>query len=698
MNKEPLSLYIFRIIIHIGLLSFMAMMYWSSLLIEQETKLIQSHLIQLKNDLNALHLTLDKIQVEQSPTSFQSSNDQTGLAFSHVNPALPNLLNEDPFYTTTLPYLLGDQFKPLGTRQEASVARPENLHPFSNVAQVADWWSLCSVSVANQQFGIYETYAPDMAYKMELRQSSEGKPEFWIHLRKEVFWNPLQQDHFTDNIPLAPQFLEKHPVTAHDFKFYWDAIMNPYVQEAGAVALRNYLSDIQELKVVDDWTFIVRWNTKEVIDVNGQVTHQMKYSAKLWTAALKPLPSFVYQHFSDGTKIIEEDHDPHTYQTNPIWAQNFSQHWAKNIIVSCGPWLFDGLTDREIRFRRNALFYEPNAVLVNALEIRFKDSSDTIWEDFKAGTLDLFSVPPNQLAELERFLQSAPYNRQKQSGLEIKRLDYLTRSYTYIGWNMTHPLFQSKKVRQALTMAIDRNRIISQYLNGMGEEITGTFFKYSPSYDPSIIPYPYSLQQARSLLEEEGWYDRNGDGILDRIINGKEIPFVFTLTYYVKNQTTKSICEYIATALKELGVICQTNGVDMADLSAAFDDKSFEAIFLGWALGSPPEDPRQLWYSTGAKEKGSSNAVGFANAEVDGIIDQLDYEFDPQKRVALYHRFDAILYNEAPYTFLYTPKIAFVYRKYLQNVFIPAERQDLIPGANVGEPQSNIFWLKQSSG
>ena len=48
----------------------------------------------------------------------------------------------------------------------------------------------------------------------------------------------------------------------------------------------------------------------------------------------------------------------------------------------------------------------------------------------------------------------------------------------------------------------------------------------------------------------------------------------------------------------------------------------------------------------------------------------------PKKRIELYHRFDAIIYEEAPYTFLYAPKVTIAYRDYLQNVFIPADRQD----------------------
>jgi peptide/nickel transport system substrate-binding protein len=199
--------------------------------------------------------------------------------------------------------------------------------------------------------------------------------------------------------------------------------------------------------------------------------------------------------------------------------------------------------------------------------------------------------------------------------------------------------------------------------------------------------------QAKHLLEEEGWYDRSGNGVIEKEINGEIVPFVFKLTYYVKNPTTKSICEYISTALKDVGIKCLLNGVDIADLSASMDDKSFDAYYLGWVLGAPPEDIRQIWYSKGAKEKGSSNSIGFSNPEVDKLVEALEFEDNVEKRNQLYHRFDAIIHEEAPYTFLFTPKIAMLYRENVHNVFLPIDRQDLVPGADVAEPDSSIFWL-----
>ncbi len=79
-----------------------------------------------------------------------------------------------------------------------------------------------------------------------------------------------------------------------------------------------------------------------------------------------------------ATKIVTDDKDPETYRKNSAWAQNFNNHWARNIIVSCGPYIFTGMTDRQISFKRNPHYYQPYAVLFEGMEVEFKDSPDAI--------------------------------------------------------------------------------------------------------------------------------------------------------------------------------------------------------------------------------------------------------------------------------------------------------------------------------
>ncbi len=714
MVREPIGLYIFRYILGFGLFAFMAMLYWSSLLLEKDMQILRSDMSQLKNELHAQREDFKRAKIDSKKQRSESAPSQSNASASsssstpitaraadgaqrpHIDSSLPNLLSEDVFYQKTLPEILGEDFKPQGTFRVATLGRPNNLHPFSNWVDISRWRDLCLGNVGRLHTGIFERYAPDLAIKVEERKNPKtGVVEYWVHLRDDVYWQPLEQRFFPSDLHLAPWFLKKHRVTACDFKFFYDAMMNPYNGEKGAVALQTYYRDIEEIEVIDDWTFVVRWKPHEVKDENGKSVPRLKYSSRMLTYGLTPLPCFVYQYFADGTKILEEDSDPNTYRNNSVWAQNFSNHWAKNIIVSCGAWIFDGMSERQIAFRRNPEFPLPFRPLMERYENLFLDTPDGMWQAFKAGQLTVQDLPYEKLLELETFLQSPEHLKQAEEGNAVNRLDYTYNAYAYMGWNEARPFFASKKVRQAMTMAIDRERIINKNLNGMAIETTGTFSRYSNAYDPSITPWPFDLQRARQLLEEEGWVDLDGDGIREKVINGQRVPFRFTINYFVKSNNARAILDYISTTMRSIGVDCRPNGLDMADMSAAIDDKDFDAIFMMWALGVPPEDPRQLWYSSGAKVKGSSNTIGFVNKEADEIIDKLDYEYDSEKRTKLYHRFNAILHDEAPYTFMFVPRMIMLYRDPLQNVFIPADRQDLIPGANVSEPISDIFWLRQ---
>lgn len=667
--------YSFAIIV---ILFFFGMLYWSSKLIEEDLKVLKIELGELKRELKEAIKEIPKNTSEERPS-------KKVFARPHIDSHFPNLLQEDPFFKSTLPSLLGTHFRPSGTFREALLGKPDHLHPFNAFKDFVGMTYACTGSLAQLQFGKYETFSPFFAIKIEKRPRKENPDlfEYWIHLRENVFWEKLHPKHFPATLSLSSHFLKSSPLTAHDFKFFYDAVMNPYVAEGRAGALRRPYSNIEAFEVIDDLTFVIRWK-------------QEKYSSFNSICWMQPLPSFVYKYFADGKKIIEDEVED-TYRTSSIWAQNFSNHFAKNVIVSCGPYLFSGMNEEGIKFVRNPNFYDPYAALIEEHHYVFKESADAMWQDFKAGKIDICTLSPNQLLDYKNFLQGQVYQQQAKNGFKINDLEFVDRSYYYIGWNEKKPYFHNRKIREALTLAIDRRRIIEQNLNHMGIIITGPFFPHSPSYDNSIVPLSYDPDEAIRLLEEEGWYDRDGDGIREKIIDGQRVPFRFSLIYYVKNVSTKVICEYVATTLRKIGIDCKLFGVDLQDLSRSFEDKSFDALFLGWSLEAPPENPEQLWHSSLAEQKGSSNAVGFSNAEADDLIEKLHYEYDAEKRKMLYYRFHKIIYDEAPYTFLYSPKRHLLYRDNVKNLFIPKDRQDLIPGAEVAEPQTKLIWITPST-
>ena len=83
----------------------------------------------------------------------------------------------------------------------------------------------------------------------------------------------------------------------------------------------------------------------------------------------------------------------------------------------------------------------------------------------------------------------------------------------------------------------------------------------------------------------------------------------------------------------------------------ALDEWEFDACTLQW-VGGVEGDPYQIWHSSQATRKNSSNFVGFASPEADALIEEGRRTLDKQARYAIYRRFHAILHEEQPYTFL----------------------------------------------
>ena len=153
-------------------------------------------------------------------------------------------------------------------------------------------------------------------------------------------------------------------------------------------------------------------------------------------------------------------------------------------------------------------------------------------------------IPETALNEMEIFTRGVDY-----SGIfpyEFKRMNEIpflkvysqpSLGYTYIGYNLKNPLFQDKRVRQALTYAINREEIVQYVLYGLGVVATGPFPNHLWYYNPNVKPIPYDPQKARQLLAEAGWKETNKDGVLVR--DGK--PFRFTLITNSGNDTRRDV-------------------------------------------------------------------------------------------------------------------------------------------------------------
>ena len=231
----------------------------------------------------------------------------------------------------------------------------------------------------------------------------------------------------------------------------------------------------------------------------------------------------------------------------------------------------------------------------------------------------------------------------------LKAYSQPSLGYTYIGYNLTNPLFQDKRVRQAMTYAVNREEIVQYVLYGLGVVATGPFPNHLWYYNPNVKPIPYDPRMARQLLAEAGWKEKNKEGIL--VKDGK--PFRFTLITNSGNDTRRDVGVLVQRQLREIGIDVT---LELYEWSVFLKDfinaKHFDACILGWSLSVDP-DAYEIWHSSQI-EKGF-NFVSYRNPEVDKLWEEGRREYDQEKRRQIYWRIHELVAEDQPYTFLYVP-------------------------------------------
>jgi peptide/nickel transport system substrate-binding protein len=194
-----------------------------------------------------------------------------------------------------------------------------------------------------------------------------------------------------------------------------------------------------------------------------------------------------------------------------------------------------------------------------------------------------------------------------------------------------------------------------------------------PEYDSTIPIIKYDLEAAKQLLTQAGWSDSDGDGILDKVIDGKKTKFDFKILLNSGNKRRESMALIFVQALKKIGINASTSTIDWALFLNRTRDGDYDAYIGGWAGNVTEGDMYQIWHSKSA-ERGGSNYVKFRNQRVDQLIEQIRGEFDFAKRKAMYKEIQQVINDEQPYNFLVTEKLTGGYHERFQNAQFYAPR------------------------
>ncbi|MBI5204776.1 MAG: peptide-binding protein [Nitrospirae bacterium] len=399
--------------------------------------------------------------------------------------------------------------------------------------------------------------------------------------------------------------------TADDVIFTYETIINPKVP----TPYSSIYGPVDKVDAVDKYTV--------------KVIYKEPFAPALESWGM----GIISKHILDGKDISAE-----YYNRNPIGT---------------GPYkLKEWVTGQKIVLEAFDNYFEGRPKIDRYITRVIPDNA-TMFLELKFGGIDVMGLTPPQ------------YKLQANKGLFNKyfqKFKYPSFGYTYLGYNLLDPKFQDKRIRQALTHAINKKDIIAGVLLGYGTPCTGPFPPESWAYNSAAKDLEYNPEKSKKLFEEAGW--RAGQsGLLEK--NGK--PFAFTVLVNQGNDARLKTAQIIKENLKAVGVEVNIKVLEWQALLHEFiDKKRFEAIIMGWALSRDP-DIYDIWHSSKTKE-GEFNFISYKSDEVDRLLLDGRRTFDLEKRKKIYHRIHEILSEDQPYTFLYVPDALPVLHKRFKGV------------------------------
>jgi peptide/nickel transport system substrate-binding protein len=285
--------------------------------------------------------------------------------------------------------------------------------------------------------------------------------------------------------------------------------------------------------------------------------------------------------------------------------------------VGTGPFRFASrAANQHVTLERNPDYYEPGKPYLDKVVFKIIPDEFALMADLKAGSTDLvFTAPTQMLDELK-----------KTPG--VSYLEAPSSIVTFMYLNTQREPFSKLAARQALAAAIDKATIVRAAYQAIGQPVASLVPSTSP-VKVTVADAPHGLDRARALLREAGY--PNG--------------YTFTLNVLGSAATSKAIAETMQAQLKQAGItmnivytepgIYEEQVVRKHDFQAATDGTS-----------EHPDPDVKLYIRL--HSKGGTNLAGYANPQVDALLDQGRQQMDPAQRAATYSKALAQIVTDVP--------------------------------------------------
>lgn len=467
------------------------------------------------------------------------------------------------------------------------------------------------------------------------------------------------------------KFTDGKIMTARDVEFSYKALMNPFVDSAPRrVELQNLVDCVAE----DEFTVTFGLEGAGPFDLNRMAINFFVLPQHIYD------PEGLTDTYTAKEARMAEKHPDSVDQDLEMRLIAFAEFFddekfqrEKGFVVGSGKFNFDGWqTGQYIRLVRNKNYWNKD-IQIGMDTVLYKIIPDvqTAFQSLKSGEIDFGDdFTPEQFKDQmvgEDFDKS--FNR--------KAISF--PFYEYVGWNAKvsgepqRSFFADVKVRQAMAHLINVPEIIDNIMMGTAEPINSMVYKDRPEYNRDLQGYQYNPEKATTMLEEAGWKDTDGDGILDKVINDEKVDFSFTLYYRRGNEMRERIARQIKAKMEKVGINVEVKDLDWKVMLERLKKHTLDAWVGGWVYDSDEQDLFSLFHSSQIINSGY-NWTSYSNPRADTVMEAIVHEWDKEKRYALHREIQEILYEDQPYTLLFANSARIAYNNRLTNDYWYGQR------------------------
>ncbi len=365
------------------------------------------------------------------------------------------------------------------------------------------------------------------------------------------------------------------------------------------------------------------------------------------------------------TQEILPKHAYEKWLKNSAFSDSLSVKTSPRIMVGTGPFLLASYTPySNLTCVRNPLYWRLDSVgnslpYLDSIIYIIVSDLDEAQESFKNGEIDYLAADGNDYAKLDEN-DSAYSLFHLGPALGSNCILFNVNSRVDSGSGKLYvdakkmAWFWNKNFRKAVAHAINRQRIIDVYMKGRGypqcsplSPAVGNF------YNPAVVTYLYNLQKAGTLLREEGFTDRNGDGFLE---DPDSNTIEFNLVVNSGNTLRKNIAEIICMDLERLGIKVHLNSIDKKIMykNLYHPPYDWDMVMLGFSGGFEPHLGRDIWQSSGKHHlwaPGHQKPATQWETRINHLFDAGTAILDKEGRQAIYHEWQYIASDELPMIF-----------------------------------------------